>query len=180
MSRIASIAKHFGRPTLPEVIIAVCAVLALWQIVLYRDTAKKQLRAYVMATGCVQKTTDESKAGCCVEITIRNSGQTPSYETSVRLCNIWYGGLPTEQPAYSGSPPFSLAPQEEKHMALTTPPDKPPHCNTGQPLHFSGVIYYKDIYNIQHKSSFHFVSHSAVDPAASTAMVYAAEGNEAE
>src|ERR1700730_2588133 len=80
------------------------AAFALWQLSLLREsndisreTAKKQLRAYVSVFSA-QIAGIREAGPVKVRVTVKNSGQTPAYETKIHVDAWWEQPLPKPKP----------------------------------------------------------------------------------
>jgi hypothetical protein len=165
VSYLHSFIKYFGRPSWAELIIAICAMIALWQIILLRqtnniakDNANKQLRAYVIIDD-IKIMGYAGDIPTRLVITFINSGQTPAYEMNLKESFICIGFDKTPIPTlYVKSGQGALAAQQKNIFISGVPNSQKSKIQDkmNPPLHITGNIYYKDIYNTQHKTSFNW------------------------
>ena len=150
---------------------AVLALFGLWQVVISRNTARRQLRAYVVTRGkdINQRETD---GRFVLRIDIQNTGQTPAYEMNVisRTCILDY---PVEA-AFNfdldlGKDPsaMTLGSQEcvehdsiaervlsDVELAEVTSPTTP--HSAGRRLYSYGTATYRDIFGQNRYTNFCF------------------------
>jgi hypothetical protein len=114
------------------------------------DTANKQLRAYVAAT----RATIQGKG--MVQITIRNSGQTPAQEVKCEV-GTWeekevkVGASATDQGTrVNEGVPVTLMSGEEVNVSAQVG-----DANKNK-THLRGQISYKDVFGVSHRTSLHF------------------------
>ncbi|MEX2315872.1 MAG: hypothetical protein WD669_01880 [Pirellulales bacterium] len=134
------------------------------------DTAKKQLRAYVLPTKGEVKGLN-GNGPLQVRVAVRNSGQTPAHQTSIKV-DTWWEQIP-RQPPIAGDLPtkegmqVTLAAGEETYVDhLVKEPRRQELKSRKAILHAEGSVRYKDIYGVKHESSFHFVQGGEFDPSA--------------
>jgi hypothetical protein len=154
-----------------------------WQAAIAKDTARKDLRAWVTVKWALlckpptinvcNKATIEDKRQLWVEI--RNSGKTPSLKTVIRHCGL--GTLPVdfrkECSEASGSSHAVIGP--DMTMASFSE-DKRTLQSQNHELFSYGLIEYEDIYGVQHWTTFCYVSPNA----ATTTTSACSKGNEAD
>jgi hypothetical protein len=181
--------RYFGRPSWAELIVAICAMIALWQLWLLRETnyitkenAKRQLRAYLIIDD-MEIIGYAGNGPMRLVIQMINSGQTPAYEMNIKESYIWIGDDKIPIPTlYNKSGQGTLAAQQ-KHVFISgvNPSDKSKIQDRKNQLHITGNIYYKDIYNTEHKTSFNYllIDRDIVNPNGLSVFLYPAdEGNE--
>jgi hypothetical protein len=159
------------------------ADVAKQSVELASNTAKKQLQAYIFAIEG-QVIGLEGKGPMKIRITINNSGQTPAYETTVEMDTQWEKYPPP--PPQAGAMMIKegaravLAPGKEFYIEHNV--DKPLRQELFRKtvtLQVFGNIHYKDVFGIEHNSSFNFVQGGEYDPR-SPLMGIAKSGNSSD
>jgi hypothetical protein len=147
-----------------------------------RDTAKRQLRAYLHVTDCDQ--TDVGVGQSTVaNITVTNGGQTPAHDVTIEVV-LGRRTLPLAANA------FDLGEDEDPPSKLVIGPGKPAYSRTampamtqaehtafqsGQSAYFTyGRIIYRDVFNERHQSLFRMKLEKTGE------WQLCAEGNEAD
>lgn len=135
---------------------------------LARDTAEKQLRAYVLAVE--GRVIGLASAGPLkVRVTISNFGQTPAEGLTVTMREEWRDDFPPASPK-TGDMMIKegvqavLAPGEKVYIEHDVEPLRQRLKNRTATLHAHGTIEYRDIYGIPRRAMFHFAQGGKYDP----------------
>lgn len=120
-------------------------------LALTRDTAQKQLRAYISPVKAEVR-------GNSVRVTVRNAGQTPAFKTAVfistkRVGPPVAGALPVEEGQH-----HTLAAGEEIFV------DHPIDAPRNGKLHALVEVEYEDVFGITHLESFKFAQRGNRSP----------------
>jgi hypothetical protein len=146
------------------------ATAAKNSVELAEDTAKKQLRAYVLPTKGEVKGLNVN-GPLQVRIAVRNSGQTPAYNATIGV-DTWWEEIPRQPPVAGALPTkegmqVTLAAGEETYVDHVVKEQRRQELKSRKAiLHAAGSVRYKDIYGVKHESSFHFVQGGEFDPTA--------------
>lgn len=135
---------------------------------LARDTAQKQLRAYVLASeGRVSGL--EGNGPMKVKVTLGNFGQTPAESVTVSMREEWRDGRPPV-PAEPGAmliqdgEQAALAPGEKLYIEHEITPFRQELRQGKATLHATGIVRYVDVFGASHEAAFHFVQGGKYDP----------------
>ena len=159
----------------------VAVLLLCGTLVVTRNTARRQLRAYVCVLSAVREPADDGGAFEKVTMNIKNAGQTPAYRAVVRHALVWAAdekSVVFEEENLKRSEVATLGPYLPQGIVELIPHSNPEFRafarGNGCYLLF-GVIEYKDAFGTPRKTWFRLVdTHISV-----ASFGYSRQGNDA-
>lgn len=159
------IQRHLAEYTLALVgVTLLLAGFSLWQVFISRDTAKRQLRAYVYIT--CDTPWDKLPKGVITEFTIRNAGQTPAHEVDYwmyheirdyplnsELSNVRPNDDTVHQTILHRGQQFNVHP----HVQFSESEIEQIFAKT-KAYYFWGQVHYKDIFRVKRVTEFAFMA----------------------
>jgi hypothetical protein len=128
------IAEYTGRLAARLLVVAtlLLALFGFWQVMVSRDTARRQLRAYVFVSGAkiIHGITDNSIIEAHVEI--KNSGQTPAYKM-MAVIGLTFDTYPPPQS-------ITLTVPDQNYLSLRTRIDLGPGDKTFTDTHAGRLL----------------------------------------
>lgn len=160
--------QHDSHPTPDWWLIGVTflLVIATGGLVYYaRDTAIRQLRAYVFINSAIITDMDDPD-GVRVTIEIKNSGLTPAYEVksvaTMRIFDFPVRAFPSSPPVEKGRTKVDLPTGgtlgSQMSYRVITPDEKAKIRNGAQAIYLWGEVRYKDAFKIGRVSKFRYMS----------------------